>query len=108
FTAKHDRAMWKRNVGGTAHQSPAIARAHFAAAGVNSIAERSNHSNIRTALENVPLAPKPIRMRDVIGIHTRHYRSTCLCHYRVRAAGESQPLLAFVKMYSLIPQRPFP
>src|SRR5260370_21246933 len=100
--------MRKRNVDGTAHQPPAIARAHFSAAGVDSVAERSNNSNIRKALDDVPLSSKPLGMRDVVGIHARHYRSTRLCHYRVRAPGESEPLFAFVKTYSLIPERPLP
>src|SRR6266480_2781681 len=108
FTAKHCRAMGKGNVNGTAHQPPAMARTHFSAAPVNSVAKRSNNSNIRTALNNVPLPSKPIGMRDVVGIHARHYRSTRLCHYRVRAAGESEPFVALVKMYSSVPARPFP
>src|SRR5882724_1808048 len=55
FTAKHCRAMRKGNVGGPAHQPPAIARTHFSAAGIDSVAKRSDNSHIRTALDNVPL-----------------------------------------------------
>jgi hypothetical protein len=62
----------------TTHQPPATAKTHYSAAGVNSIAERSNNNNIRTPLDNVPLPSKPIGMRDVVGIHAPHYRSTRL------------------------------
>src|SRR5882672_10667100 len=78
FTAKHCRAMRKGNVGGTAHQPPAIARTHFLTAGINSVAESSDNSHIRTALHNVPLTSKPIGMRDIVSIHACHYRSTRL------------------------------
>src|SRR5262245_49683994 len=79
FAAKHYRAVGKRNVTGTPHDSPAIARTHFASGDINSIAERANDSDIRTVLNNLPLSSQPIRMRDVVGVHARHNGSTRLC-----------------------------
>src|SRR4029078_11659941 len=107
FATKHCRAMWKRNVSGTAHQSPTITRPHFPAAGVNAIAKRSHNRNIRTALDNVTLPFQALGMSNVVSIHARHNWSLRSGHYRIRAAGESVPLLAFVEAYAVIPVRPF-
>src|SRR4030095_12150489 len=75
FAAKHCRTVRKRKVTGTTHESPAITRTHFASGGINSIAERANYNDIRTALNDLPLPSQPIRMSDVVGVHARHDRS---------------------------------
>src|SRR5262249_31335499 len=55
FATKHCRTVRKRDVTRTTHESPAIARAHFASSSINSIAERADYSNIGTALNDLPL-----------------------------------------------------
>src|SRR5260370_19485881 len=87
FTTKHRRAMGKGNITGTTHKSPAIARPDFSTTGVNSVAERSNNGNIRTAVDNVPLPSKSLGMSDVVSIHTCHYRSTRLQDHGVGTTG---------------------
>src|SRR5689334_6008670 len=106
--AKHCRAMGKGNISRTTHETPAIPRTHFPAAGVNTIAQRTNYNNILLALHDLPLSSKPIRMSNVVCIHASEYRRACRCDDGIRAAGESESLFAFVKMDSLVATGPLP
>src|SRR5262249_6661017 len=106
FAAKHCRPMGKRNVTGTTQQSPTIARPHFSPARINAIAKRANHRNVRTVLNNLPLAEESIRMSNVIGVHARHDWTTRVRDHGIRTARETEPFVALVKLYSLITSRP--
>ncbi|HEX9629817.1 MAG TPA: hypothetical protein VF961_07345, partial [Pyrinomonadaceae bacterium] len=57
---------------------------------------------------DIPLPSKPIWMRYIIGIHARHKRRMRFGYYGVRTAGQSESIFAFMKVYTLIVERPFP
>src|ERR1041385_5689347 len=105
---KHCRAVGKWNISRTTQEPPAIARTHLSATGVNPIAQRTNDNHVRLVFNDLPLSSKPIGMRNVVCIHTGEYRRARFCYDGIRTAGESEALLAFVELDSLIASGPLP
>lgn len=95
-TQEHDRAVREWRHGSTPKERGSVPGANNPAARVDRLRERADQAGVGVGLQDLQLAPEPVRMRDVIRIHAGTDGRSSLSHDSIGTADHAQPVQAGV------------